>query len=156
MVVKPIPDGYHAPLPYLIVSNADRAIEFYKQAFDAVESMRLAAASGKVAHAEVQIGNSPIMLADEFPEMGHRSPQTLGGSPVTIMLYVEDVDQQFAQALAAGAQAVRPVEDHFYGDRSGSLSDPFGHVWILATHIEDVPADEINRRFNNYLAQMNQ
>jgi PhnB protein len=139
MAVKPIPDGYQAALPYLIVNNADGAIEFYKQAFGAVESMRLATPSGKVVHAEIQIDQAHLMVADEFPEMGYRGPLALGGSPVTIMLYVEAVDQRFAQALAAGAKMVRPVQDQFYGDRSGSLSDPFGHVWILSTHIEDVP-----------------
>lgn len=150
MTVKPIPDGYQTATPYLIVNQATHAIEFYKKAFGAIELMRLADDTGKIAHAEIKIGNSPIMLADEFPEMGFRSPQSLGGSPVTIMLYVDNVDDQFSQALAPGANPLRPVEDQFFGDRSGTLSDPFGHVWTIATHIEDVSPEEINRRFNAY------
>lgn len=152
MNVKPIPDGYQTATPYLIVHEAARALEFYKQAFGATETMRLADPSGKIAHAEMVIGSSPIMLADEFPEMGCHSPKTLGGSPVTLMLYVDHVDEFFGQALAAGATLVRPVEDQFYGDRSGTLSDPFGHLWIVATHVEDVALEDIHRRF----AAMNQ
>ena len=146
MTVKPIPDGYHTATPYLIIKDAARAIEFYKQAFGAVEVLRLAGPDGKIGHAEIKIGNSPIMLADEFPEMGYRGPQALGGTPVSLLLYVEDVDVRFRQALAAGAKETRPVKDQFYGDRSGTLMDPFGHVWTLATHKEDVSLEEVTRR----------
>ena len=147
MAVKPIPIGYHTVTPYLIVKDAAIAIEFYKNAFDAREVMRLADPSGKVGHAEIRIGDSPIMLADEFPEMGIRGPQSLGGSPVSILLYVEDVDARARQAIAAGAKVLRPVKDQFYGDRSGTFSDPFGHVWTIATHKEDVPPEDMHRRF---------
>ncbi len=144
--VKPIPEGYHTATPYLIVKDAASAIEFYKKAFGATELMRMAGPSGKVMHAEIKIGNSPIMLADEVPEMGFRSPQALGGSPVSILLYVEDVDAVFSQAVAAGAKVERPVKDQFYGDRSGGVTDPFGHVWHIATHIEDVAPEELRER----------
>jgi PhnB protein len=153
MTVKPIPDGYQTATPYLVVNEATSAIEFYKKAFDATELMRLADDTGKIAHAEIKIGNSLIMISDEFSDMGFRSPQSLGGSPVTIMLYVQNVDNQFDQAIAAGAKNLRPVEDQFFGDRSGTLSDPFGHIWTLATHIEDVSPEEVNRRFNVYMNQ---
>jgi len=144
--VKPIPDGYHAATPYLCVKGAASAIEFYKKAFGATELMRLAAPDGKVGHAEIKIGDAPIMLADEHPEMNFQSPQTLGGSPVTLHLYVEDVDAFVLQAVAAGARLVRPVEDQFYGDRSGHLVDPFGHVWSIGTHKEDVSPEEMETR----------
>jgi PhnB protein len=153
MAVKAIPQGYHTATPYLIVSGAAKAIEFYKKAFGAKELMRLADPSGKVGHAEVKIGDSPIMLADEFPEMGAKGPQAFGGSPVSICLYVEDVDALFKQAIAAGAEAKRPVVDQFYGDRSGTLVDPFGHTWTIATHKEDVPVEEMNRRFAEAMKQ---
>ena len=143
---KPIPEGYHTATPYLIVRDAASAIEFYKRAFGATELMRMADPSGKVMHAEIRIGDSPIMLADEFPEMGARSPQSFGGSPVSILLYVEDVDALFSQAIAAGAKVQRPVKDQFYGDRSGGLTDPFGHVWYIATHKEDVSPEEMRKR----------
>ena len=143
--VKPIPDGYHTATPYLIVNGAAKAIDFYKKAFGATEIMRMGDGN-KIHHAEVKIGNSPIMLADEFPEMGAQSPETLGGSPITIMLYVEDVDTMFKQAVDAGATVERPVADQFYGDRTGGIKDPFGHKWYLATHIEDVSPDELNKR----------
>jgi PhnB protein len=146
MAVKSIPEGYHSVTPYLIVSGASDAIEFYKKAFGAVELMRMPAPGEKIGHAEIKIGDSPIMLADEFPEMGHKSPQTLGGSPVSIMIYVEDVDTVFNRAIAAGGKEQRPVKDQFYGDRMGTLEDPFGHVWHVATHTEDVPAEEMERR----------
>src|SRR5437660_1017102 len=153
MAVKPIPDGYSTATPYLIVKDAARAIEFYKQAFAATELMRFADPSGKVGHAEIKIGSSPIMLADEHPDMGYRSPLSLGGTPVSILLYVPDVDARFRQALAAGAKEMRPVKDQFYGDRSGTLTDPFGHVWTLATHKEDVSPEEVNRRFETFMKQ---
>jgi PhnB protein len=143
---KPIPDGYHTATPYLIVRGAAGAIEFYKKAFGATELMRMAQPDGKIGHAEIKIGDSPIMLADESPEMGARSPQTLGGSPVSILLYVEDVDAIFSQAVGAGAKVQRPVADQFYGDRTGGLEDPFGHVWYVATHTEDVSPDEMRKR----------
>jgi PhnB protein len=146
MAVKPVPDGYHTVTPYLIVSNAARALEFYKHAFGATELMRMSAPNGKVGHAEIRIGDSPIMLADEFPEMGARSPQSLGGSPVSILLYVENVDALFRQAIAAGGKEQRPLQDQFYGDRSGTLVDPFGHVWTIATHKEDLSPEEMHRR----------
>jgi PhnB protein len=153
MAAKPIPDGYYTATPYLIVQGAAKAIDFYKQAFGATELMRLADPSGKVGHAEIKIGNSPIMLADEFPEMGARGPQSFGGSPVSICLYVEDVDARFNRAIAAGAKAVRPVKDQFYGDRSGTLTDPFGHTWTIATHKEDLSPEEINRRAETFMKQ---
>jgi PhnB protein len=144
--VKPIPEGYHTATPYLIVKDAARAIEFYKKAFGAMELMRMANPSGKIGHAEIKIGDSPIMLADEVPEMGHRSPESLGGSPVSILLYVQDVDTVFNQAVAAGAKVQRPVADQFYGDRTGGVTDPFGHVWYVATHMEDVSPEEMRKR----------
>jgi PhnB protein len=144
--VKPIPDGYHAVTPYLIVQGGARAIEFYQRAFGAKELFRMPEPDGRVAHSELQIGDSRVMLADEHPEMDARSPQSIGGSPVTIHLYVADVDATVARAIEAGAKVTRPVKDQFYGDRSGTLTDPFGHVWYVATHTEDVPADELERR----------
>jgi PhnB protein len=144
--VKAIPDGYHTATPYLIIKDAARAIEFYKKAFGATEIMRMAEPSGKVTHAEIKIGNSPIMLADEFPEMGALSPQTIGGSPVSIFLYVENVDALANQAIAAGAKVLMPVQDQFWGDRYGKLADPFGHLWDIATHKEDVAPEEIHKR----------
>ena len=145
MAVKPIPDGYQAVTPYLIVSGAARALDFYKQVFGATEIMRMPGPNG-IAHAEIRIGDSVVMLADESPDMGYKGPVALGGSPVSLMLYVADVDATFQRAIAAGAVQQRPVKDQFYGDRSGTLEDPFGHVWTLATHIEDVAPDEIDRR----------
>src|SRR5882762_7953127 len=146
MAVKPIPDGYHSVTPYLIIKGAAEAIEYYKQAFGAVELMRMPAPGGKIGHAEIKIGDSPIMLADEFAEMGYKSPQTLGGSPVSLMIYLDDVDTVFGRAIAAGGKEQRPVKDQFYGDRSGTLEDPFGHVWHVATHKEDVSAEEMEQR----------
>jgi PhnB protein len=146
MAVKPIPDGYHTATPYLIIKGAANAIEFYQKAFGATELFRFPAPDGKIGHAEIKIGDSPIMLADEFPEMGYKSPQTLGGSPVSIMIYVEDVDTVFNRAIAEGGKEQRPVKDQFYGDRLGTLEDPFGHVWHISTHKEDVSAEEMERR----------
>ena len=146
--VKPIPDGYHTATPYLIVDDGARAIDFYHRAFGATEIMRMPAPGGKVGHAEIKIGDSHIMLADEAPEMDARSPKHYGGSPVSLMLYVEDVDKLFAQAVAAGGTVARPVADMFYGDRSGTVKDPFGHSWHLSTHKEDVPPDEMKKRMD--------
>src|SRR5437016_13762632 len=146
MATKPIPDGYRTATPYLILKGAAEAIEFYKRAFGATELLRMADPNGRVGHAEIRIGDSVIMLADEHPEMGHRGPRSLGGSSVSIMLYLPDVDAVFERALKAGARAQRPVQNQFYGDRSGTLEDPFGHVWTIATHVEDVPPEELKRR----------
>ncbi len=146
MPVKPIPDGYHTATPYLVVQGAKEAIKFYQDAFGAQELLRFEQGD-KILHAEVKIGDSPIMLADEMPEMGYRGPKAFGGTPVSLMLYVTDVDRVYAQAVAAGAQAVRPVRDEFYGDRCGNLIDPFGHCWMVATHKEDLSPEEIDRRF---------
>lgn len=143
---KPIPDGYHSITPYLICGGAAKAIEFYKKAFGAVETLRLDAPGGKIGHAEMKIGDSIVMLADEHPEMGARSPRTIGGSPVSIVLYVKDVDAVYARAVGAGAKAQRPVADQFYGDRAGSVEDPFGHTWHIHTHVEDLTLEEIARR----------
>ena len=153
MAMKPIPDGYYTATPYLIVKGAARALDFYKQAFGAEELMRFPMPDGKVGHAEIKIGNSPIMLADEFPEMGHKSPESLGGSPVSIMLYVPDVDKTFAQALKAGGKELQPLKDQFYGDRSGTLTDPFGHVWTVSTHKEDVSPEEMDKRHKAMMAE---
>jgi PhnB protein len=153
MAVKPIPDGYHTVTPYLVISGAAKAIEFYKQAFGAEELFRMADPSGKVGHAEIKIGDSIIMLADEHPEMGYKGPKSYGGSPVGIMLYVRDVDAVAAKTVAAGATVTRPVQDQFYGDRSGTFTDPFGHVWTVATHKEDLSPDEIARRAKEAMAK---
>jgi PhnB protein len=144
--VKPIPDGLHTVTPYLFVKGAAAAIEFYKKAFGAAEIMRFVQPDGRMGHAEIQIGDSRLMLADEFPEMNVRGPQSLGGSAVCICLYVPDVDALAKQALTAGAKAVRPVRDQFYGDRSGTFEDPFGYVWTIATHKEDLSPEEIAKR----------
>jgi PhnB protein len=151
--VKAKPDGYHTATPYLIVNNAAAAIDFYKRAFGATEMMRMDMPGGRIGHAEIKIGDSPIMLADEFPEMNARGPHAIGGSPVSIMLYVEDVDAVAKQAEAAGAKITRPIEDQFYGDRTGGLEDPFGHHWHIATHKEDVPEDEMARRHEKLLKE---
>lgn len=148
--VKPIPDGYPRVTPYLAVDGAEAAIEFYSNVLGATERMRMPGPDGKLGHAELQFGDSVVMLADEFPDMGNLSPKTIGGSPVTISLYVDDVDAVFAAALDAGATSVRPVENQFYGDRTGQFEDPFGHKWSIATHIEDVPPQEMEKR----MAQM--
>ena len=144
--VKPIPEGYRSITPYLVVKGATRAIDFYKQAFGATEIMRMPGPNNTIMHAELRIGDSVIMLADEMPGAPHRSPESFGGSPVSLMVYIENVDNVFARALSLGARQMREVQDQFYGDRSGNLVDPFGHVWTVATHIEDVAPDEIRRR----------
>jgi PhnB protein len=146
MPVKPVPDGYHSITPYLVVKGGARAIEFYCRAFGATELMRMAEPDGRIGHAELRIGDSVLMLADEYPEIGARSPQTVGGAPVSILLYVPDVDATVARALEAGATLTRPVADQFYGDRTGGVTDPFGHVWYVATHMEDVSPEEMKRR----------
>jgi len=145
-MVQPIPSGYHTVTPYLIVRDAAKALDFYKKAFNAVELMRFPGPGGKIMHAEVRIGDSPVMLADEMPEGGYVGPQSLGGAAVSMMMYVEDVDARYAQALDAGATIKRAVEDQFYGDRTGTLVDPFGHIWSLATHKEDVSMEEMQKR----------
>lgn len=147
MAVQPIPTGYHTITPYLIVHDAAGAIDFYQRAFGAVESMRLMMPSGTVGHAELRIGDSTIMLADECPEMQARSPRAFGGTPVSLLLYVDDVDARFQQAIAAGGKEMRAVQDQFYGDRSGIVADPYGHVWTIATHQEDLSPEEVHRRF---------
>ena len=146
MPVSPIPEGYHSVTPYLVMKNAAAAIEFYKKAFGAVELLRMAAPGGKIGHAEIKIGDSPVMLADEYPDMGFKGPESLGGTPVSLMVYVDDVDKIFPQAIAAGGKEVRPLQNQFYGDRSGTLTDPFGHVWTIGTHVEDVSEEELAER----------
>jgi PhnB protein len=153
MAVKAIPEGYHAVTPYLILKGASRAIDFYKQAFGASERMRMNAPNGTVGHAEIEIGGSAIMLADECPDMGFRSPQSIGGAAVSIHLYVQDVDAVFNKAVAAGAKVLRPVQDQFYGDRTGTLEDPFGHVWSIATHKEDLSMEELRKRADAAMKQ---
>ena len=144
--VKAIPEGYHSVTPYLIFSGASDAIAFYKRALGAEEVMRMADPGGRIHHAEIKIGDSRIMMADEHPELQALSPKTVGGSPVSIHLYVADVDGAVERAVAAGAKLVRPVADQFYGDRVGGIEDPFGYRWFIATHKEDLTMDEIHRR----------
>ena len=144
--VKPIPEGYHTVTPYLIMQDAASAIEFYQRAFGAVELFRMAGPDGKVGHAEIKIGTSPIMLGDEHPDMGYLGVQHYGGSPVSIMLYVEDSDAVFNQAVTAGAEVKQAMKDQFYGDRSGTVADPFGYQWHISTHREDVAPEEMQRR----------
>ena len=143
--VKPIPEGYHSVTPYLSIKGAVEALEYYKRAFGAVELFRMEH-EGKIGHAEIKIGNSMIMIADEYPQMDFLSPKTLGGSPVGLMIYVDDVDTIFKQAIDAGGVEKKPVQDQFYGDRSGTLTDPYGHVWTVATHKEDVTPEEMEKR----------
>ena len=146
MSVKPIPEGYHSVTPYLIVRGAAAAIEFYTKAFGAVELFRFPAPDGKIGHAEIKVGDSPIMLADEYPDMGYNGPQSPGSSPVSLMIYVADVDAVFNQAVTMGATVKEALQDKFYGDRMGTVIDPFGHRWHLATHKEDVSVEEMQRR----------
>jgi len=146
MAIKPIPDNYPRVTPYLAIDGAAAAIDFYKKAFGATERMRIDGPEGKVGHAEIEIEGGLVMLADEFPDMEFRSPKTLGGSPVTIHIYVKDVDAFCARAAAAGVTVLRAVADQFYGDRSGQLKDPFGHTWSIATHVEDVSPEEMQKR----------
>jgi PhnB protein len=145
-MADPIPSDYPRVTPYLIVDGASAAIDFYSSVLGAVERMRMAGPDGKVGHAELGIGDSVIMLADEHLDMDVRGPRTIGGTPVTLHVYVEDADHAFERAIQAGAKSLRPVEDKFYGDRSGQFEDPFGHRWDVATHVEDVPPEEMSKR----------
>jgi PhnB protein len=144
--VKPIPDDYPQVIPYLNVDDAAAAIKFYTDVFGGTERMRMDGPPGKIAHAEVEIGRGMVMLADEMPDAGNRSARAIGATPVTVMVYVDDVDSVFQKALAAGAKELRPLENQFYGDRSGGFEDPFGHSWFVASHVEDVSEDEMMRR----------
>ncbi len=151
MPTKSIPDGYHSVTPYLIVKGAAAAIDFYKHAFGSTELMRMPSPDGRIGHAEIKIGNSALMLADEHPQMGYKSPQSLGGSAVSMMVYVDRVDEVFQRAMEKGAKELQPVKDQFYGDRSGTLQDPFGHTWTIATHIEDIAPEEMRRRAEKFM-----
>jgi len=151
--VKPIPDGYHSVTPYLFIKGAASAIDYYKSAFGAKERMRMPGPNNRVMHAELQIGDSIIMLADENPQMGATSPQTAGGSSNSLHVYVEDVDAVTQKAVQAGAKLVRDIKDEFYGDRTSTISDPFGQIWSIATHIEDVSPQEMKKRMNNLMSQ---
>jgi PhnB protein len=153
---KPIPEGYHTATPYLTLNDASRAIDFYKRAFGAQVVARMDGPDGKVAHAEIRIGDSMIMLGDEMPGMGNRSPQSLGGTTGGIMLYVENADAVFSQAVSAGAQVEMPVTDMFWGDRYGRLKDPFGHSWSVGTHVEDVAPAEMSKRMREAMGKMAQ
>jgi PhnB protein len=143
---KPIPDNYPRVVPYLCIDGASAAIAFYRTAFGATERMRMAEPDGRIGHAELEVGTGVIMLSDEFPDLGIRAPKTIGGTPVTLTLYVENVDDVFARAVAAGATVLRPLKTQFYGDRTGTFEDPFGHRWSVATHVEDVSATEMAER----------
>ena len=151
MAVQPIPDGYHSVTPYLTIRNASEAIEFYRRAFGAAELARMADPSGKIANAEIQIGDSRLLIRDETSETP--GPESLGGSPVMIHLYVEDVDKIAGQAIAAGAKVLIPVGDQFYGDRSGRFADPFVHIWLISTHKEDVSPEEMRERASSFMKQ---
>ena len=148
--VSAVPKGYHTVIPYLIVNGADRAIDFYKKAFGATEVVRMQGPDGKVAHAELQIGDSRIMLGEESPQTGHRSATTMGGSPISLYVYLPDCDKVVQQAVAEGAELKGAVEDQFYGDRNGTVHDPFGHVWTIATHVEDVSEKEMEERMKKF------
>lgn len=157
MAVQTPPTGYHSVTPYLIVDNATKALEFYQKALNATELYRLPVSSDKgvqkIGHAEIKIGDSQVMLSDEYPEMNARSPKSLGGTPASLMIYVDDVDKAYDQAIKAGAKAERPVENQFWGDRTGTIIDPFGHKWTLGTHIEDVPQEELQKRMEEWSKQ---
>lgn len=150
---NPVPDGFHTVTPYLIITGAAQAIEFYRQAFNAVETFRMPMPGGKIGHAEIRIDDSPVMLGDECPEMNIKSPTTLGGTATGICLYVADADAAFARATAAGAKVIRPLQDQFYGDRSGTVLDPFGHLWTLSTRKENLTPEEIGRRAAEFAKQ---
>ncbi|ESP94033.1 MULTISPECIES: VOC family protein [Pseudoalteromonas] len=153
MAVNAIPEGYHALTPYLIVQGATQAIQFYQKVFAAELVLQMNMPDGGVAHAELKIGNSHLMISDECPDMHFKGPNQLGGTPVTLMHYVEDVDMVFSQALAMGAKELRAVENQFYGDRAGTLEDPFGHIWTIATHIEDLSELELQERMSEYMSK---
>jgi len=153
MSVKPIPDGYRNITPYLSIEGAAAAVDFYQQAFGATELFRMPTPSGGIGHAEIKIGDSTIMLADPCEEETFRNPRSLGGSPAGLHLYVEDVDTVFAQAVAAGAKIIQPLENRFYDDRNGTLEDPFGHLWFLSTHKEDLTPEEIDKRAKEFFAK---
>ena len=146
MAAKPIPEGYRSVTPYLVVDNASEAIAFYTRAFGAKELYRMPMPDGKIAHAEFRVGDAIVMIADEAPDQGYRSPKSLGGSGVSLMFYVDDVDAVAKRALAEGLEVLRPVQDQFYGDRSGNFRDPFGHLWTIGTHKEDLTPEEMNQR----------
>lgn len=150
--VPPVPVGYHTVTPYLLIRGAAEAIAFYQKSFGATEIYRLVDPEGRISHAEIQIGNSMIMIADEHPEMDFLGPQTRGGTTVTMLVYVDDADAVFARAIENGAVELRPLCDQFYGDRSGTVTDPWGHVWSIATHIEDLTHEEIRSRFNELVS----
>jgi PhnB protein len=151
-MTKPIPEGYHSVTPYLVLDRAAEAIEFYKKAFGAEEKYRLPMGD-RIGHAEIKVGDSFVMLADEFPEMDHLGPKSRGGTTVSLLIYLPDVDTAFRKALDAGATQTKPLENQLWGDRMGTVTDPFGHQWSLATHVEDVSEDEIARRFEEFLAK---
>jgi PhnB protein len=154
MPTKPIPDGYHTVTPYLAVEDAAKAIEFYKQAFGATERMRMDAPGGKIGHAEIEIGDSVVMLSDPFPQSTVKPPGEIGGTSASVFMYVEDVDAVVQRAVDAGATVTMEIEDMFWGDRFGSISDPFGHTWSVATHVEDLTPEEIAERGKTAMAAM--
>jgi PhnB protein len=154
MATKPIPEGYHTVTPYLAVDDAGEAIEFYKKAFGAKERVRMDAPGDTIGHAELEIGDALVMLSDPFPQSSTRSPKELGGTSVSIFMYVEDVDAFVKKAVDAGANVVMEIADQFWGDRFGTISDPFGHIWSVATHVEDVPPDEMEKRAKAAMAEM--
>jgi PhnB protein len=156
MAVPTTPPGYHTVTPYLIAKDANAAIAFYKAAFGAVETCKLTMPDGSICHAEIQIGDAKVMLGEECPQWGSKSPLSLGGTPAGFMIYVPDADAAFNQALTAGAKVEKPVQDQFWGDRMGSVIDPFGHKWTLATHVEDVSEGEMQSRLNAWIASMDQ
>lgn len=152
--VSPIPTGYHSVTPYITVTNSNEAIEFYKRAFGAQEIMRMSGPGGRIIHAEIRIGDSVVMLSDEHPEMNIKAPVTAGCNTATLMIYIPDVDASYAKAVAAGAKATMPIQDMFWGDRYGQVTDPYGHRWSLATHVEDVSPAEMERRQEEFFAKM--
>jgi len=154
MATKPIPEGYHTLTPYLAVDDAAQAIEYYKKAFGAKERMRMDAPEGKIGHAELEIGDSVVMLSDPFPQASTRPPKELGGTSASVFMYVEDVDAVVKQAVDAGATVTMEVADQFWGDRFGTVADPFGHLWSIATHVEDVPPEQMAERAKEAMAAM--